>query len=525
MKTDNFKTGTEAQEALMRGIDKTVDAIKGTYGAAGYNYLAEHDLPPFAISSNDGVSLARAIELADPYERMGANLVKEIATRAEKQTGDGTTGASILLQATIKEGMKAKGQPMEIVRSLNECLPVIEKSIKDQTIEIVSKDGQIDYDWLKKVVTVSAEDPTIADTIANIYYEIGKDGLIFRDVSKTGEDYFTVSKGIRIIDSGMASPYMADTDNEGRQTNMASYINPAILITKQKINSAKDIELLCQTLDGNGKKELVIFAQDYEGIVVTELVMTRLARGFKALLVKMPVLWRDEWLTDLSLLTGAKVVDPALGLALKDVRTTDLGTCGQIIATKSTEKEPGEVFLDGLLDVSEHVKTLAASDRDEDLIRAARLNTKTARYFVGAPSDQALSYRRLKVDDAVGTAHEALQHGIVPGGGVALFNTSLELGDTVGSKILREALKAPIKQICINAGQTWQSLDIPDSLGFDAKTGSVVDMLDAGIVDSASVVLSSIRNALSVAAIVLSARVLVTLPPQEMGMPNRMPIL
>lgn len=504
---DNLFTGKEAQEKLIKGIDAVADAVKGTLGAAGYNGLLEHPFSPFSETTNDGVSIARAIELVDPVERMGANLMKEIGNRADKQSHDGTTTAITLAQAIIHEGMKVECSPMQLKRELEECIPIIEAALDAQKKEITVDD-------VGTVATISAEDPTIGNMIQEIYQKIGKDGMLFRDFSKTFSDHYELSKGIK-LDAGFVSPYMADFDKDGNLLNAASYKNPKILITKQKLTSERDIQNFLGGLFNSDVKELVIFADEIEPRVIQYLVATRIKTGMKVAVVKMPILWKDWWFEDLAKMTGARIIDPIGGLKLNALKKEYLGTCENIVIDKN------ETFIEGIQDISEHIKALESTEgkTEEEIndhkIRIARMNRKTARYYVGALSDQALSYRKLKVEDAAGAAYQALNGGVVAGGGVALLTAVYDLPQTIGGKILSSALGSPFRQIVLNAGKKLEDVDrsgMSDSYGFNAKTGEIVDMWEANIIDPCAVVKNSVRNAISVAAQVLTVKVITHLP-------------
>jgi len=285
--------------------------------------------------------------------------------------------------------------------------------------------------------------------------------------------------------------------------------NAKVLITKQKITNANDFGAIAQYLDSKDIKDLVVFADEVDPLVVPDIIKTRMVRGFRIIIVKMPVLWKDWWFEDLALATGATVADPALGLPLKMLKEEHLGTVGNIVVTKD------DTFLDGIKDVSAHVLKLEEENTDDSKLRAARLNTKTARYFVGAASDSALSYRRLKVEDAISAAYQALNGGIVAGGGSAL--ACITLPSTVGGQILGIALKEPARRIAANAGHPEMQIgaDYDGIRGFDTRTGAFVDMFEAGITDPKNVVLNAAKNAISVAAAVITAPTIVTLPREE----------
>lgn len=518
MQSDNIYTGEVARKGMYGGIKKSSDAVRVTMGTGGSNAIIERWEQPFHIITNDGISIVESIQLADPLEKIGRNLILEAISRSNKVSGDGSSTTTLLTATLIEEGMKHLGEthPMELKRSLEACLAPVLKSIDEQTRPITPSE-------VKDVASISAEDESIGSMLQEIYEKIGKDGIIYLDISKSFEDSYTIGKGVKIMDAGFVSPYMVDTDTSGRMLNAASYTNPHILLTKQKITSAMDMNEVVTQLYNKGIKELVVFCDDLEGTILPDIILTRAKIGFKMLIVKMPVLYKDHWFEDIAKMTGATIIDPTAGIALKDARMEHLGQCGNIIVDKH------DTYLDGVKDLSEHIKRLEEGD-DEAKIRAARLNTKTARYFVGAHSDSALSYRRLKVEDARNSAYAALQHGIVPGGGTALINAVKSLPKkSVGSKIMQVALEAPTRQIYENTG-----VRVPDHFdysgkdvgGFDSRIRKEIgDMFEAGIVDSADVVKSAITNAVSVAATVLTANTIVVMPKNEQGQPLITPTL
>ncbi len=503
MSTDNFISGKEAKTKLITGFNKVADAVSGTLGAAGYNALLEHQFQPFSETTNDGVSLARSIYLADPFEQMGANLAKEIASRSDKQSHDGTTTATVLAQAILKNGIDAEIAPMQLKKELEECIPLIESSLKDQTKEITVDD-------VGTVATIAAEDATIGLTIQEIYKQIGKDGILFRDISQTFSDHYTIGKGIKIDDAGFVSPYMAEVSTDGRMQPAATLKEPKVLITKQKIGSYKDLDRIAQNCFQRDVKELVVFCDEIDSTVIPGLVMTRAEKGFRFLVVKMPVLWKDWWYEDLAAITGATIVEPSAGVSFKTVGFQHLGDVGQITVDKN------DTYIDGIKDITDHLAVLEAEGTDDAKLRIARLSQKTARYFVGDKTDQALSYRKMKVEDAVGAAWAALHGGIVPGGGIALLNASEYMPQTTGGFILRKALMEPMFQILENAGHEPAGKDeFGGTNGWDAKSGKPVDMFEAGIVDPTEVVKSSMRNAISTAAAILTVGVITLLPKEE----------
>lgn len=491
----------DAKDKLKAGIDKVARAVGGTMGTGGSNAIIEALENPGHIMTNDGYSIANAIVFADPIEDMGRKILLESINRANKASGDGSSTTCVLTQAIIEEGLKYTGDahPMDIKRGLEGCMAYIERSIEAQT-------KQIGPDEVGAVAAISAEDSQIGDTIQEIYKQIGKEGIIHWDISKTAEDTYTIGSGITVEGAGYASPYMCDAEESGQSTNQIRIKDARILLTKQKIASASDFNDIAMALNGQEIKDVVVFCDEYDPLVINDLIKTRMVRGFRIILVKMPVLWKDWWYEDLAKATGADIVDPAAGLPMRDAKTTNLGQVGNIVITKD------DTYIDGIKDVSEHVKALEEEATDDSKLRASRLNTKTARYFVGAQSDSALSYRRLKVEDAISAAWQALNGGIVPGGGVALRNASLQMPDTVAGNILRNALLAPANQIATNAGLHEKMVIDDEQDGLDTRTKKVVNMFEAGITDPKNVVLNACRNAISVAATVITAPTIVTLP-------------
>lgn len=513
VKTDNLYF--DAQDRLTSGIDKIARAVGGTMGTGGNNANIEAIESPGHLMTNDGETIISSIFLGDPIEQMGRNMLLEAIKRANKASGDGSSTTCVLTASTIKEGLNYKDvHPMDIKRSLEECIPLIEKSLDEQTVQIVDeKQGLMDLVRLEQVASISAEDPEIGKTIAEIYQQIGKDGIIHWDISKTVQDTYTIGSGIKVEGAGYFSPYMCDADDAGRNTGLIRLKNPHILITKQKITSGADFEYIASHLHTKGVRDIVVFCDEVEPLVMSDIVITRMQQGFRIILVKLPVLWKDWWFEDLAKVTGATIVDPTAGLPMKNLREEHLGHVGNIVISKD------ETDLDGIKDVTDHIKALEEDGTDDSKLRASRLNTHTARYFVGAQSDSALSYRRLKVEDAISAAWQALNGGIVAGGGAALRNAAEALPDTVGGKILKKSLLAPIKQIMANAGATdddQKSCLIEGGVyAYNTKTREVVDMLEVGITDPRNVVLNAAKNAISVAASVITAPTIITLPRAE----------
>lgn len=514
---DTLFTGQDARDRLISGIRKCSLSVGGTMGTGGSNALIEALENPGHLNTNDGATILSSIHFADPIEEMGRKILLEAVSRANKASGDGSSTTCVLTAAIIEEGIKHldKVSPMELKRSLEECIPLIEQSINEQKREVT-------VDTIGQVASISAEDETIGALIQKIYQEIGKDGIIYWDISKTTEDTYTIGKGITVNGATYYSPYMCDASENGQNTNQIRIKNPTIMLTKQKITSAGEFNSLFETLFNKDIKDIIVFCDEVDPLVIPDLVKTRMVRGFRTVLVKMPTLWKDWWYEDLARASGATVFDATAGLAIKDVKLNHLGNVDNILITKE------DVYIDGIRDVSEYIRTLEEDGSDDAKLRISRLNTKTARLFIGAISDSALSYKRLKVEDSIGASYNALRGGIVAGGGVALAFTKLP--ETVGGDILTEALKAPLKQIIANAGGEKQPIFMSPlsevgQWGFNSKTREYVNMFEAGIVDPAPVVANAAKNAISVAASVLTTNVLVLLPREEQPQSNQSPIL
>lgn len=510
MKKDNFLKGNDARDRLFAGIKKTAEVVGNTMGSGGSNALIECIERPGTFNTNDGITIARAMILQDPVEDMGRKILLEAIERANKSSGDGSSTTCVLTAAIIEEGLKriTEVSPLEIKKSLEECLPSIEASIE------ANKRDMMFYS-VKQVATVSAEDEKIGDMLQEIFDKIGKDGIVQWDISKTFEDSYTIGNGITIEGAKMVSPYMADLDEvSGNFLPQAKWHDVNILITRQKIMSANDFNTLFEALDKQNIKQVAVFCDEYEPNVVSDLIRTRAVRGFKTLLIKMPTLFKDWWYADLAIATGAVVIDPIAGVSFKTMNQGHLGFVEHLTVDQT------DTYLDGIKDVSVHVQMLKERGTDDDALRASRLNTKTARYYVGAQSDSALSYRRLKVEDAIAASWQALQNGVVAGGGKALYNVREHLPQGIGAEILNGALLAPFRQIIKNAGasdEVFKKIYPGDSVGYNAATGEVVDMFKAGIIDPTNVVLNSVRNAISVAASILTCSVIIELPRQDIA--------
>lgn len=490
---DNARTG------IINGINRIADMVGGTLGSAGTNILIEKDLPPYYVITNDGYSALEEAQFEDPLEQLGKEILFDAVSRANKQSGDGSTTTTVLTQAILNEGMKTGVSGMEIKNSLTELLPLIDDLIDDQKRDIT-------VDEVGSVAAISAESEEMGAIIQEIYQKIGSEGIVSLDNSNTFETTYEIKEGVR-FNCGVPFPMLM---NKG---SYAEHEKPAILITGQKIATMSDIIPITDALAQKGKKEIVIFYDEIADGVITNLILSHVNGKFGILLIKAPTIWKDYIYEDFAKVTGATVVSAITGVNFKNLEAKHLGTCDKIRATKD------ETIILGIKDVSSHIEELKTKGDDDSLRRVGWLNTKAAVLKVGAKSETELSYNRLKAEDAIQAAQRALQGGVVAGGGVCLLNVSKKLPSTLGGKILREALKIPIKKIITNAGKIPEEyLDHQDddrillggNYGFDAKEMVEVDMWQAKIIDPALIVKNAVRNAVSVASTALTIKTAIT---------------
>jgi len=501
MKEDNIHE--YALTRLATGIRKAANIVGKTMGAAGVNVSLEHKLNPKHLLVNDGSTIVEAIELADPIESIGLSFLKEAVARSNSNSGDGSSTTTLLLSSILEEGIRSGVSTLEIKRSLEECLPIIESALKDQTKEITAKD-------IKAVATIAGEDEEVAAILQEIYEKIGKDGLIHLENSGTYDTTYSLIEGVRFIDTGFLSPYMA----HGHKTK-AIYKNPTILVTKNKIQHINDINPLLAALEAQNKKDLVIFTDDMDSGVARILIEAHTKGVLNILIIKAPTLWKSYVFEDFAKCVGATIIEDSSGTKLgKELQLSCLGTCDTLICDKE------ETTLIGIKDISDHIKELEADGSTDSKLRLSWLTTKTAILKLGAKSETELSWRRYKTEDAIFSSRLALRSGIVPGGGVALFNAAQHLYDTIGGKILKIALQEPIKQIMRNDGVDLSQktpFEIGGTLGYNAKSHKGgVDMFEEGIVDSAEIVRNAVRNSLGIAATMLTTSSVITLPPKPM---------
>ena len=519
--------GEEARKALQTGIDKLANTVKITLGPKGRNVVLDKKYGAPLIT-NDGVTIAKEIELEDPFENMGAQVVKEVATKTNDAAGDGTTTATLLAQALVREGMKniaAGANPMVVKKGIEKAVAAAVESIRADSKKV---SGSAD---IERVATISAGDASIGKLIAEAMEKVTHDGVITIEESKTAETYSDVVEGMQ-FDRGYITPYMVtDTDK------MEAVIDDAyILITDKKISSIQEILPLLEEIVQNGKK-LVIIAEDVDGDALSTLLVNRLRGTFTCVAVKAPGFGdrRKEMLQDIAVLTGGVVISSDLGYELKDTHMGMLGRAHQVKVTKENTIIVGGMGDRSAIDSrvaqirAEIANTTSDFDREKLQERLAKLAGGVAVIRVGAATEVEMKEKKLRIEDALSATKAAVEEGIVAGGGTVLVNAipavaklldSVEGDEKTGVNIVLKALEEPVRQIAANAG--LEGSVIVDKImnsgkkgyGFDAYSEVYCDMVPAGIVDPTKVTRSALQNAASVAAMVLTTESLVADKPE-----------
>ncbi|MDE5854728.1 MAG: chaperonin GroEL [Ruminococcus sp.] len=524
----DIKYGEDARKSLQAGIDKLADTVRITMGPKGRNVVLDKKFGAPLIT-NDGVTIAKDIELEDAFENMGAQLVKEVATKTNDAAGDGTTTATLLAQTIIREGMKniaAGANPMVLKKGIAKAVDVAVKSIVDNSKAVAGSED------IARVGTVSSADENVGKLIAEAMEKVTADGVITIEESKTAETYSEVVEGMQ-FDRGYISPYMV-TDTDKME---AVYDDAFVLITDKKISSIQEILPLLEQIVKMGKK-LVIIAEDVEGEALTTIILNNLRGTFKVAAVKAPGFGdrRKEMLKDIAVLTGGEVITSELGLELSETTIEQLGMAKQVVIQKENT-----IIVDGAGDkdaIKSRVAQIRASietttsdfDREKLQERLAKLAGGVAVIKVGAATEVEMKEKKLRIEDALAATKAAVEEGIVAGGGTAYINaipavdkmlSSLDGDEKTGAKIILKALEAPVRQIAENAG--LEGSVIVDKIrrsrkqgyGFDAYNEVYTDMIPAGIVDPTKVTRSALQNAASVAAMVLTTESLVADIPEE----------
>ena len=517
-----IKYGEDARHALEAGINALADTVKITMGPKGRNVVLDKKYGAPLIT-NDGVTIAKEVELEDPFENMGAQLIREVATKTNDVAGDGTTTATVLAQAITREGLKnlsAGANPMVMRKGIDKAVAAAVEAIKSHSVPVSGSED------IARVGTVSSGDASIGALIAEAMEKVGTEGVITIEESKTAETGLEVVEGMQ-FDRGYVSPYMVtDTDK------MEAVLDDAyILITDKKIAAIQDILPILEPIVKAGRK-LMIIAEDVEGDALATLLLNRLQGRFNVVCVKAPGFGdrRKEMLQDIAVLTGGTVISSQLNMELADAQLTDLGHCRQIVVTKDTttivdgDGSPADIAARAQMIRAGIATTTSDYDREKLQERLAKLAGGVAVIKVGAQTEVAMKEQKLRVEDALNATRAAVEEGIVAGGGTAQVNAiaaveeliaTLHGDEKTGARIIASALQAPIRQIAENAGVDGSVVfeKIRNSgkvgYGYNAYSEEYVDMIPAGIVDPTKVTRSSLENAASIAGCVLTTESLV----------------
>ncbi len=530
-----LKFDEEARRALERGVNVLADAVKVTLGPKGRYVVLDKKFGAPTIT-NDGVTIAREIELEDVFENQGAQLVREVATATNDIAGDGTTTATLLAQAIVREGLKnvaAGANPMGLKRGVEQAVDAVVDDLKKQSKEISGKED------IARVATISAREREIGDTIADAIDKVGKDGVVNVEEGQTFGLELEFTEGMQ-FDKGYLSPYMI-TDPERMEAVLE---DPYILVANQKIGAVKDILPVLEQVIQAGKP-LLIVAEDVEGESLATIVVNKLRGTFTAVAVKAPGFGdrRKRMLEDIAILTGAEVITEEMGLKLENTKLSQLGHARRVVVDKdSTTIIDGAGDADGIKARIKQLKseietTDSDFDREKLQERLAKLAGGVAVIKVGAATETEMKEKKHRVEDAVQATRAALEEGIVPGGGVALLNAAsaikldkLEGDDRTGAQIVVRALEEPIRQLAANAGMEGsvvvsQVREAQPGHGLNVDTGEIEDLVKTGIIDPTMVTRSALQNAASIAKNILTTEAVVAEPPEKQpamagGMPG-----
>lgn len=530
-----IKFSEDARASLRKGIDTLADAVKVTLGPKGRNVVLDKGFGSPTIT-NDGVTIAKEIELEDKFENLGAQLIKEVAEKTNDAAGDGTTTATVLAQAIIAEGLKniaAGANPMAIRKGIEKGAQGAIEALKKSAKPVSGKEE------IAQVASISADSKEVGELIAEVMDMVGRDGVITVEEGQSIGLEKEVVEGMQ-FDQGYASPYMV-TDTARMESALD---DPMILLTDKKIGAASDIVPILEKVVQAGKKELVIIADDVEGEALTTIVLNKLRGVFNCLCVKAPGYGdrKKEMLSDLAVLTGAKVITGDTGMKLEEIELDDLGRARRVIADKEKTtivegKGNDAEIKDRIKQVKAQIgKTDSGFDKDKLQERLAKLSGGVGVIKVGAATEVELKERKHRIEDALSATKAAVEEGIVSGGGVALVDIirsldEVKLTDTdeiVGLKILRKALESPLRQIAENAGKDGavviEEVRRKDKgIGYNAATDEYVDMIKSGIIDPLKVTRSALQNAASVGAMVLTTETAITDLPEKHGHAPAMP--
>ncbi len=533
-----LKFNEEARRGLQRGVDVLASAVATTLGPKGRNVALDKKYGAPTVT-HDGVTVAKEIELADPFENMGAQLLKEAATKTNDIAGDGTTTATVLAQIIVHEGLKlvaAGTNPMLLKHGIDAGVEAIVKQLKELAISVNK------HDQIAQVATISAQDPEIGKLIADVMDKVGKDGVITVEESKSLSFETEYVEGMQ-FDRGYLSPYFV-TSPEAMEAEIKE---PYVLIYDKKISAAQDIIPLLEKLVQRGKRDLVIIAEDVDGEALATLVLNKLRGMLNVLAIKAPGFGdrRTAMLQDIAILTGASVISEVTGRKLENVDIRDLGTAGRVVSTKDDttiiDGAGDEKAIKGRIDEIRVEIEKSTSDYDKEKLqeRLAKLSGGVAVIRVGAATETELKEKKHRVEDALSATRAAVEEGIVPGGGVALMQTVKALSEVtlenpdeqVGVNILRRALEEPMRRIVENAGADGSVIienvrrqgKEKKFIGYDVISGDYVDMIKAGIIDPVKVTRGALQNAASIAGMILTTEALITDIPEKKEAPAMPP--
>ncbi|PJE57794.1 MAG: chaperonin GroEL [Candidatus Portnoybacteria bacterium CG10_big_fil_rev_8_21_14_0_10_38_18] len=533
-----FKFDEDARQSLKKGVDKLANAVRVTLGPKGRNVVLDKGFGTPEIT-NDGVTIAKEVELQDKFENMGAELIKEVAEKTNDVTGDGTTTAVVLAQAMIEEGLKnvtAGSDPLEIKKGIDKAVEATIRALDNIKKPIKSKKE------IAQVATIASEDKEVGNLLADVMEQVGKDGVVTVEESQTFGHSKELVEGLQ-FDNGYISHYMI-TNTERME---AEYKDPYILITDQKISAINDILPLLEKMSQSGKKSLVIISEEVEGEALATLIVNKLRGTFNSLAIKAPGFGdrRKEMMQDIAIVTGGKVISEEAGLKLENADIDMLGQADKVIATK--EKTTIVGGKGDKAEIEKRIKQIklqleqtdSSFDKEKLQERLAKLAGGVAVIKVGAATESEMKYKKLKIEDALNASRAAIEEGVIPGGGAALIKAvnlidehiagELSEGEKIGVNIVKKALVSPLRQMADNAGIKDISIMVDDiekkennNIGYDftkadfkdVKKGRV-DMVEAGIVDPLKVTRSALQNAASMASVFLTTEAVITDIPEE----------
>lgn len=525
--------GEAARKSLKEGIDIAANSVKITLGPKGRNVVLDKD--PNPLITNDGVTIIKDISIDDPFQNIGAKLIKEASEKTNTMSGDGTTSAAILAQAMVSEGIRnitAGAKPVFIKKGMNLAVEALVEAISDCSKKVDTKED------IQQVGTISSGDPEVGRLIADAMEQVGKDGIVTVEESKTMETDMSVVEGMEIEHGYLAPPFV--TDNSRMEAVME---DPYILITTKNITAPPDILPIMEKVGKTGKS-LVIIAEDVGGEALPLLIINKLRGVFKSLVVKAPSFGdlRKQMLEDIAVLTGARVIDEEVGDKLANVSLSDLGSAHQVIADKDKttiiDGKGSKEEIEHRVKIIESQYQLSESDFDKDklLERIAKLAGGVAVIRVGAFSELEMKEKKLRIEDALNATKSAIEEGIIAGGGTTFINISHVLDEikleededpdvNIGIDIVRKAIEVPLYQIATNAGLDGSVVlnkvkEAEKGIGFDALHNKYVNMIEAGIIDPAKVARTALQNAVSVASMTLTCETLIADKPEEKEGPN-----